>query len=176
MNKAVFWDRDGTINEMIIRDGNAESPRNCNEFKLVKGITKLMLVLESRGYLNIIVTNQPDIARGKLKPLELHLMHHYILDTLPVDDLLVCPHDNEDNCSCRKPKPGMILDAVNIYSIDLDKSFVVGDSWRDMDMAKRVGCRSVLISTWYNDGIIGSYVVSNINEIYDIIITEGGSV
>ena len=172
MNKAIFWDRDGTINKMVMREELPGSPRDFNEFKLVDGIAELMLVSKSRGYLNIIVTNQPDIARGKLKPLELHLMHRYILDTLPVDDLLVCPHDNEDNCSCRKPEPGMILDAVSLYNIDIDKSFVIGDSWRDMDMANRVRCRSVLISAWYNESVMGSYIVSSIDEISDIIVEE----
>ncbi len=171
-NKATFFDRDGTINEMIIRDGKVESPRSFSEFRLVKGIKDAMLATRCMGYYNIVVTNQPDVVRGKLKLSELYLMHNYIIENLLVDDILMCLHDDKDNCSCRKPKPGMLLDAAKKYNLDLSRSFMIGDSLKDMGAAKNAGCKGILIDAPYNKDVPCWKRVMDIKEAIDTIIDE----
>ena len=89
-------------------------------------------MLKDQGFLTVVVTNQPDIARGKMRQSVLNTMTERLYGELRVDDVRVCPHDDGDLCHCRKPKPGMILDAVEKWGIECSCSFLVGDSWKDM--------------------------------------------
>ena len=150
VNKAVFLDRDGVINKAIIKDGKAYSPRCFDEFRFIDNIAEHILELKKAGLLLIVATNQPDIARGKLKIAELEKMNEYIYNNLDVDHIFVCIHDDLDNCSCRKPKPGMLLDASDKYGIDIKNSYFIGDGWKDMSAAKSAGCKGLLIDKSYN--------------------------
>ena len=149
MNKAVFLDRDGIINKAIIKDGKAYSPRRFSEFK-----------------------NQPDIARGNMDISELNKMTETIKANLAVDEISICPHDDTDNCTCRKPKPGMLFDAAKKYEINLNKSFLVGDGWKDMEAAKNTGCMGILIDTFYNKGVDCFRRVEDMNGAVNIILNE----
>jgi len=171
-NRAIFLDRDGTLNEIIYRNGKPESPRYFSEFKFIDGIYNVIFTFKSIGYYIIIATNQPDIARNKLTMLELGRMHSYINEKLPIDDILVCPHDDKDNCSCRKPKPGMLLDAAKKYNLDLSRSFMIGDSLKDMGAAKNAGCKGILIDAPYNKDVPCWKRVMDIKEAIDTIIDE----
>ena len=173
MNKAVFWDRDGIINPVVEEreDGvkNA-SPQRFEDFKLVDGAFELLNQVKAKGFLNIIVTNQPDIARNKMSWGELNKMHDFLKQGIPViDAIYVCPHDINDNCNCRKPKPGLLLDAAKDYNINLAECYVVGDSQKDLDAAKAVGVKSILLRTDYNSEVKNAdFEVKSLQEITKI--------
>lgn len=172
MNRAVFLDRDGVINKAIIKDGKAYSPRTLSEFKIIKDIAEDIARIKKAGYLVIVVTNQPDIARGIIKRSEVDKMSEAIRANLDVDEILVCPHDDRDDCDCRKPKPGLILRAVDKDKIDLKKSFVVGDGWKDMGAAQAAGCRGILIQAIYNQAVDCFKRVKNFHEAVNAILKE----
>lgn len=153
MNKAVFLDRDGVVNKIILKDGEPHSPRSLSEFEFTENIEEELRRLKKAGYIVIIVSNQPDIARGKMDVSELDKMNDMIQANLPVDDILICPHDDVDDCSCRKPRPGMILHALKKYNIDANQSFFMGDGWKDMEAAKNAGCKGILIDARYNQDV-----------------------
>lgn len=172
MNKAVFLDRDGVINKVIVKNGKAFSPRHFEEFELVDNIEGEIKRIKDAGYIIVVVTNQPDIARGKMSISELNKMNEVIHSKMLVDDILICPHDDIDDCLCRKPKIGMILSAVQKYKIDLNASFLVGDSWKDMVAAKNAHCKGIMINACYNEGVDSFERVRNIKEAVNLIIKE----
>jgi len=149
-NKAIFLDRDGVINKVIIRNGKPSSPRKLEEFEIFPNVKKCLEAFKEMGFLNIVFTSQPDISRGNLKIEDLEKMHKLILETLPVDDIKFCPHDDIDNCFCRKPKPGLILEASKEWSVDLKKSWVIGDRWKDIEAGKAAGCKTIMMRKKYN--------------------------
>lgn len=108
MNKAIFLDRDGVINEVRIESGLAYSPRRFSEFKIISGVKEAIAHFKRKGYLVIVVTNQPEISRGLLEEEELEKMHKYMMKELEIDDIMICKHDDHHNCTCRKPKPGLL--------------------------------------------------------------------
>jgi len=150
MKKAIFLDRDGVINKAILKEGKPFSPRRFEEFKLFDGIREVLEKFKKKDFLNIIVTNQPDIARGLIERETLEKMHKFIKENLPIDDIFVCPHDDIANCHCRKPKPGMLLEAAKKWDINLNESFIIGDSWKDIEAGKAVGCATILLDNLYN--------------------------
>lgn len=171
MKKAVFLDKDGVINKVIMRNGKPSSPWRLEEFKFLPNIQKYLKIFKKMGFLNIIFTNQPDVRRGFLKIEDLKKMHRLVREKLSVDDIKVCPHDDRDNCSCRKPKPGLILQAAKKWSIDLKESYVIGDSWKDMGAGKTAGCKTILIRRNYNKDLKENYdfEVENLKEAIKII-------
>lgn len=171
MNKAIFLDRDGVINKAIMRNGKPFSPRFLKEFKILPGVKKALIELKKKGFLNIVVTSQPDIRRGLLKLEDLKKMHEVLNKELPIDDIKFCPHDDSDNCNCRKPKPGMLLEAAKKWSVELKKSFMVGDTWKDAGAARAAGCCFFLIRRRYNRGLKKDFdfEVKNLKEAVEII-------
>lgn len=172
MQKAVFFDRDGIINKIIVRsDGYVSSPRKFEEFVFIDGIKELMEKLKEDNFLNIIITSQPEIYRGLLKIEELERIHSHMNEILPIDDIFVCLHDDCHNCDCRKPKPGMLIEAMKKWDIDLSKSFMVGDSPKDIEVGRNVGCKTILLETQYNINkkIHPHFKVQSILDIFNII-------
>ncbi|MBX5496236.1 MAG: HAD family hydrolase [Bryobacteraceae bacterium] len=151
MNRAVFLDRDGVLNQTILKDGKPYPPQTASEVRIVEGAAQALSQLKKAGFLLICVTNQPDVARGQQSKANVERIHAALLQTLPLDALYCCCHDDGDECECRKPKPGMLLAAARDYSIDLAESFLVGDRWRDIDASRNAGCRSVLIDHHYQE-------------------------
>ena len=149
--KCVFLDRDGVLNHAIVRDRKPFSPRSISEFTLMPNVVKNVKKIRSLGYLTIITTNQPDISTGKLSLKTLELFHNILNSKLELTDIYFCPHLESDNCKCRKPKCGMINDAVKKYNIDLNKSFVIGDRWRDIDCGIKSGCKTIFIDYNYKE-------------------------
>lgn len=145
MKKAIFLDRDGVINQLIIREGKAQAPYTLEEFALYPGVEEALAIIKASGYLAIIVTNQPDVARGWVKKESVELVNNKIRELLPVDDIKICYHTNTDNCLCRKPMPGMLLEAAREWEIDLKSSFMMGDRYGDVSAGVRAGCKTVLI-------------------------------
>lgn len=169
-NKAIFLDRDGIINKVIIRNGKPSSPRRFEEFRFLPNVKKNLKIFKKMGFLNIIFTNQPDVSRGFLEIEELEKMHKLIAEKLPVDDIKFCPHDDSDNCPCRKPKPGLILQAVKKWSIDLKKSYVIGDSWKDMGAGRAASCQTIMIKRKYNKDLKDyNFKVNSLKEAIEII-------
>ena len=172
LRRAVFIDRDGVINKALLKDNKPHSPRIFSEFEFVPAIGDVLQVFKKFGFLNIVVTNQPDISRGLMHPEELEKMHKVIKQNLPVDDIFVCPHSDEDNCVCRKPKPEMFFAASRKWKIDIAGSFFIGDSWRDIEAGKRAGCKTILIDASHNKEINTDYRVSDIVAAMQIICDE----
>jgi D-glycero-D-manno-heptose 1,7-bisphosphate phosphatase len=149
--RAVFLDRDGVINQAILRDGKPYPPSTIEELKIVEGAAEALPDLKQAGFLLIVVTNQPDIARGAQTRAAVDAIHQSLREALPVDDFFVCPHDDSDQCDCRKPLPGLLLRAAGKYDIDMPRSFMVGDRWRDVDAGASAGCATVWIDHGYSE-------------------------
>lgn len=170
MRPAIFLDRDGVINKVLLNNGNPFSPRRLEDFELLPEVGSILNSFKKMGFVNIIVTNQPDIARGLMKMKELNKMHALIRERLPIDDIMVCPHDDADNCGCRKPKYGLLLEAANKWNIDLKKSYLVGDAWKDIEAGKQAGCKTVIIDMPYNQEAAADFRVKDISEVMSIIL------
>ena len=146
MWRAVFLDRDGVLNRLVLRDRGAASPRSLAEFELLPGARPTIEALRRAALRTLVVTNQPDIARGLLARAELELMHAHLLHMVPVDAIYVCPHDDCDACACRKPKPGLLEQASRAWGVALAESFLVGDSWKDVAAGKAAGCTTIFLA------------------------------
>jgi D-glycero-D-manno-heptose 1,7-bisphosphate phosphatase len=151
LRRAVFLDRDGVLNRAVVRDGRPYPPSSAAELDIVPGARECLLELKRLGFVLVVVTNQPDVARGTQSVGRVEEIHAALRAALPVDDVLVCYHDDADGCSCRKPHPGLLLDAARRYGIDLARSFMVGDRWRDVEAGAAAGCRTVWIECGYRE-------------------------
>lgn len=151
MRRAVFLDRDGVLNEAIIRDGRPYPPASLAELKLAPDAAEALNRLKMAGFLLIVVTNQPDVARRTQTREAVEAIHAALAAALPIDDFFTCWHDDGDGCDCRKPKPGLMLEAAGKYPIDLEWSFLVGDRWRDIDAGAAAGCQTALIMRNYSE-------------------------
>lgn len=170
IKKAVFLDRDGVINKVIIIDGKPFSPRRLEEFIVLDGVTNVLEKIKKEGFLNIVITNQPDIARHLISLDNIDKMHRFIKENLPIDDIFMCAHDDKDNCNCRKPKPGMLFEAAKKWSIDLKSSFLVGDQERDIKAGENAACTTILIDYPYNKGVVSDFRVNDLQMASEIIL------
>lgn len=150
MKRAVFLDRDGVLNEPVVRDGHPYPPHSLQQFKLYADASSVQRLKEA-GFVLIVVTNQPDVARGTQLRETVEAMNTAVRGVVPIDDFFVCWHDDADDCTCRKPKPGLLFQAAEAWGIDLDNSFMVGDRWRDIDAGAAAGCATVLIDRNYRE-------------------------
>jgi D-glycero-D-manno-heptose 1,7-bisphosphate phosphatase len=151
MRRAVFLDRDGVINRAIVRDGKPHPPASLVELEILPGVHEALQKLHDANYLLVVVTNQPDVARGTAKVEDVELMNAFLSSQLPIDDFMTCYHDSSDKCSCRKPLPGALLEAAREHNIDLSKSFMVGDRWRDVEAGASAGCKTFFIDYQYDE-------------------------
>jgi D-sedoheptulose 7-phosphate isomerase len=172
---AVFLDRDGVLNEVVLRDGQAVSPRSFAEFRLVEGLAEAGRRLDGAGYRLFVVTNQPDLARGKMAREELERMHRALRDALPqLEAIWVCDHDDHHRCDCRKPLPGGILRLAEAHRLDLGRSWLIGDSWKDIDAARAAGVKSVLIRRPYNEGVTGDAEAADLAAAVALLLSQTG--
>ncbi len=151
MRPGVLLDRDGVLNRVVVREGRGVSPRSFAEFDLLPGVAGAVASLRAAGLPVLVVTNQPDIARGRLTPAELDRMHQHLRDRVPVDHIYSCIHDDADRCACRKPQPGLLLRAAAEFHLDLERTWMVGDSWKDVEAARAVGCRMIFVAGLHAD-------------------------
>ena len=149
--KAVFLDRDGVLNDITVRGTTPYPPANRNEVRILPGVPEALAELKSAEFLLIVVTNQPDVARGTQSAAEVDAINAVLAENLPLDEFRVCMHDNADNCLCRKPKPGMILQSAAANGIDPAASFMVGDRAGDVLAGAAAGCRTILIARPYSN-------------------------
>ncbi len=174
--RAIFLDRDGVINESIMREAKPYPPRNAQETVLVREAGEALGRLRERGFLLLVVTNQPDVRRGTTSRDAVEEIHRFLSSQLPLDDFFVCYHDEGDNCTCRKPLPGLVLQGAEKYGVDVSRSYLVGDRWRDIDAGTAAGCRTILIDRRYNERsprVAPDVIVSSLGEAADWILKEG---
>jgi D-glycero-D-manno-heptose 1,7-bisphosphate phosphatase len=181
MNKAVFLDRDGVINEILVVEGKPVTPKKVEDFRILPGVKEALTAVKEGGYRILVVTNQPDIPRGALTLEELERMHVILSRSLPIDRIYMCLHDNDDGCECRKPKPGMLLQAAEEWDLDLSASYMIGDRWKDIEAGAKAGCTTILVKSLcsteqYHHGrrrtVCPDHAVRDLAEAVRIILAE----
>ena len=170
MRCAVFIERDGILNKELQNGLTFRPPARLEEFTILDSAKSPLASLRAAGLLLIATTNQPAVSAGTLPRRELDLMHRMLLKRLPIDDILICPHDPSDHCPCRKPKPGLLQEASFKWHIDLDHSFVVSKMWQDAEAAQVAGCTSVMIRSPWVGTCHHDYVVSNLQEAVEKVL------
>jgi len=174
--RAVFLDRDGVINRPLIRNGKPYPPACLDEFEILPGVPDACELLKNLGFLIIVATNQPDVGRGTLPLVSVETIHAWLSKQLPIDAIFTCFHGGEayrQTCDCRKPRPGMLLQAASELRIDLVNSFMIGDRWRDVECALNAGCKAIFIDWGYQETLKRqpSYRVGNLLEAAKLIET-----
>lgn len=149
--RAVFLDRDGVINRTVLRAGKPHPPATVEEVEVLPGVPEALSRLRDKGFRLIVVTNQPDVARGTQSRGVVEAINAALRASLPLDEFRVCYHDDKDGCACRKPAPGMLLEAAREGGLDLAASYMVGDRWRDIEAGERAGCRTIFIDHGYRE-------------------------
>jgi D-glycero-D-manno-heptose 1,7-bisphosphate phosphatase len=151
MARAAFLDRDGVLNQAIVRDGRPYAPRRLEDFIILPEAAAAVRRLKDAGYLVIVATNQKDVGEGLTSQALLDAMHARLRDAVPVDDIRVCTCIDE--CPCYKPNPGMLLDAARDWNIELSASVMIGDRWRDVGAGSNAGCRTIFIDRGYAESL-----------------------
>ena len=171
--RAVFLDRDGVINRAVVREGKPYPPAGLEELEILPGVREALDQLKDAGFVLVVVSNQPDVARGTTAREAVETINAKLAESLPVDDFRMCYHDSGDGCDCRKPKPGMLLAAARDHGIDLSASFMVGDRWRDVEAGQRAGCRTLFIDYGYDERQPEAcdYRVKSLTEAAEIILS-----
>ncbi len=148
---AAFLDRDGVINRAIVREGRPYPPSSVAELEILPGVPGALESLKAAGFRLIVVSNQPDVARGSTLRATVDEINATLMRSLPLDAIRCCLHDSHDDCACRKPRPGLLLRAAADFHIDLSSSWMVGDRWRDIEAGRAAGCRTIFIDYAYNE-------------------------
>jgi D-glycero-D-manno-heptose 1,7-bisphosphate phosphatase len=174
---AVFLDRDGVINRAFIRDGTPCPPVSLRDLEILPHVPEALNALKSHGYSLVVVTNQPDVARGTASRGLVDSIHDRLKVELGLDAIFTCFHDDADECDCRKPKPGLLFRAAHDLGIDLTSSFMVGDRWRDVEAGRRAGCRTFFVDCGYRETPSNScdFRVGSLLEASEIIVAESDS-
>ena len=174
---AVFLDRDGVINRTFIRDGTPHPPVSLWDLEILPHVPEALSALKAQGYSLVVVTNQPDVARGTASRELVDSIHERLKGELGLDAIFTCFHDDADGCDCRKPKPGLLFRAAHDLSIDLTSSFMVGDRWRDVEAGRRAGCRTLFVDCGYRESPPQScdFHVGSLLEASGIILAESDS-
>ena len=174
---AIFLDRDGVLNRTAIVNGIPHPPDSVNDLELLAGVTEAVAQLTQLDIPLIVVTNQPDVARGTQTREAVEAINSALRAKLPqLTAFFCCFHDTPDNCACRKPKPGLLTEAATAYNIDLPRSFIVGDRWSDIVAGQAAGCRSILIDLPYSkaEKCNPDFRAADLVEAARIIVTELG--
>jgi D-glycero-D-manno-heptose 1,7-bisphosphate phosphatase len=153
MKSAIFIERDGILNLPQVQHQEQVTPATLEQFKINRRALPTLEHLKAAGFLLIATTNQPGLSDGSVSRRELDRMHDRLRDCFPLDDIMVCPHDQSDGCPCRKPEPGLFTEAAFKWHVNLEHSFVVSDKWQDARAARAVGCFSLMLqSPWIGLG------------------------
>jgi len=162
MRVAVFFERDGVLNLMPSSQRQQPTPLTLAEFHLNPAAEEPLRELKAAGYVLLATTNQPGLSRGYQSRRELDLMHRNLCGRFGLDEVLVCPHDEMDECPCRKPKAGLLIEAAFKWHLDLDRCFVISDKWQDAHAAHVAGCTSLLIKSPWNGSGHRDFVVPDL--------------
>ncbi len=166
LQPAVFLDRDGVLNRAFVRAGVPHPPADLDELELLPGVPQALEQLHAAGLPLVVVTNQPDVARGTQTRARVEAINRHLRATLPILEVLTCFHDTADGCACRKPRPGLLLMAAQRWGLDLQRSFMVGDRWSDIVAGQAAGCTTFLIAAPYSqhERCAPDYVVADLVE------------
>jgi D-glycero-D-manno-heptose 1,7-bisphosphate phosphatase len=170
MKLGVFIERDGILNQARVDRQHQVTPLTLAEFQINEEAASLLRKLKAAGMVVIATTNQPGLSRGYLSRRELDRMHDLLRRKLPLDDLLLCPHDEADRCPCRKPKPGLLNEAKFKWHLNMDRSFVISDKWQDAEAARACGATSLLIESPWGGGVHHDFVLPNLAAIVEKIL------
>ncbi len=170
MKKAVFIDRDAILNEVQCGPKQQISPLTLEEFKVKVSAKEFLQKLKSADFVLIATTNQPGLSRGYQSRRELDRMHDILRRTFPLDDIMLCPHDENDHCPCRKPRPGLLIEAAFKWHINLDHSFVISDKWQDAEAARTAGCTSLLVKSPWVGQVHHDFVLPDLSSITEKIL------
>lgn len=151
LRAAVFFDRDGVLNQAEVRDGQPYPPRDAAAMLICPEAAAAIQALKAAGYLCLCVTNQPDVARGLRTLANVRAMNERVRRELALDDLSVCLHDDHDHCACRKPKPGLLLEAAAKWGLDLGRCWMIGDRAGDVEAGRAAGCRTIFLNRDYRE-------------------------
>jgi D-glycero-D-manno-heptose 1,7-bisphosphate phosphatase len=171
--RAVFLDRDGVLNRAVVRDGKPFPPAQMADVEILPGAITSLQRLADCGYVLIGITNQPDVARGTQTRETVESINALIQSRLPVREIFVCYHDDIDECDCRKPKPGLIFQAVKKYRLDLSLSWMVGDQLKDIVAGQAAGLKTIFVDYHYTEtynGVLADFTVEDTKLMTDIIL------
>jgi D-glycero-D-manno-heptose 1,7-bisphosphate phosphatase len=178
LRPAVFLDRDGTLNVQIVRDGKPFAPDRLEDFRLYDGVPESCRALKAAGYLLVVVTNQPEVGRGTVSQEVIEAMHARLRQLVPEIDRIEACYDpgRGERSRRRKPEPGMVLDAAEALGIDLGRSWLVGDRWRDVDCGQRAGVKTVFIDFGYSEAAnsVPDHTVKSFPEAVTLILRTSG--
>ena len=171
LRPAVFLDRDGVINRATVRGETPYPPQTLAEVEILPRVPEALEKLAKMGLPLIVVTNQPDVARGTQTRDVVESINAYLSERLPLTAVYACYHDNADACACRKPKAGLILDAAKAHDIDAARSFMVGDRWSDVAAGQAAGCTTLFMNLSYSkrERCSPDYEVADLYEAAGII-------
>jgi D-glycero-D-manno-heptose 1,7-bisphosphate phosphatase len=170
---AVFLDRDGVVNRAPSNQGRPRSPAGLHDLEILPDVPEALDALKARGHALIVVTNQPDVARGLRLRRDVEEIHRYLARELPIDAILCCFHDGEA-CDCRKPKPGLLLRAARELAIDLPASHMIGDRWSDIEAGRSAGCSTFFVDRGYAERrpTHPDHCVESLRQAADIILAK----
>ena len=149
MKRAVFLDRDGVLNRSILIEGVPKPPTSTEDVEILAGVVEAIQILKNHGFVPVVVTNQPDVARGVTTRSQVESINTYIGAVTGIEYFYSCFHDEPDHCDCRKPAPGLIYRASLELDLSVHESFMVGDRWRDISAGQSAGCQSFFIDYSY---------------------------
>ena len=170
MKLGVFIERDGVLNVVRVERQHQVSPVTLEEMQVNTAAAPFLAKLKAAGLVLIATTNQPGLSRGYQNRREMDRMHDLLRKTFALDDFLVCPHDETDRCPCRKPKPGLLVEAAFKWHLDLDRSFVISDKWQDAEAARTAGCTSLLIDSPFVGKAHKDFVLPDIGAVVEKIL------
>jgi D-glycero-D-manno-heptose 1,7-bisphosphate phosphatase len=139
------------LNEVVLRNGRPHPPAGLDDLRILPDVPEACRALQEAGFTLVVVTNQPDIARGTATLETVNRLNDAVRDRTGVDAVYVCPHDDAQGCDCRKPAPGLLRMAARDLGIDLPRSYMVGDRWRDIEAGQRAGCRTAYVERHYQE-------------------------
>jgi D-glycero-D-manno-heptose 1,7-bisphosphate phosphatase len=170
VKQAVFIERDGVLTAVRVEKQQQVTPLTLEDFKLQEAAASSLQQLKAAGLILIVTTNQPGLSRGYLLRRELDRMHDRLRKVFPLDDVLVCPHDETDRCPCRKPKPGLLTEAAFKWKLNLDHSFVISDKWQDAEAARNAGCTSLLLESPWVRKVHRDFLLPDLGSIVEKIL------
>ncbi len=173
MKPVVFLDRDGVLNHAPVRGGKARAPHFLADFQITDEAAPSVRRLQQAGYHTVVITNQPEVARGRIAAEELTAMHRKLQDEVHVDEVLFCPHQDGDGCDCRKPAPGMLQGVLARPEMDAGRCFLIGDTWRDVGAGQRAGCFTILLDNPHSGDCAPDRRVDRLTEAVDLILDIG---
>lgn len=170
-DRAIFLDRDGVLNRAFIRDNVSYPPAALEQVELMPGAIEMTAWLRELGFYLLVVTNQPDVARGRQQKERVEEINTYLVKCLGLDAVYTCYHDTSDGCDCRKPQPGLLLRAAREWPVSLERSFMVGDRYNDIEAGQKAGCTTFFFDHGHagRPGVEPDYRVGSLDEVVNII-------